>query len=264
MSTKPKVLIVDDEPEIGGLLKLFLEDDFDVVTHTDPRKACEDVKKAYYDLVVSDIRMPYLSGHDVVQFIKGCSPLTEVVLITGHAQTEEDRVHATEIGAAGILFKPFGDPEKIVSYLRQIINLAKRRSPPAASGVELAGTSRTGLKPRVLVVDDEPDLVDVVLMLLSDEYEVDVFVNPIDALKAVLERPYACFITDLNMPQMKGKDVIFKLRQLLPQIPIIVMSGHSADDREVKEVLQLGVNALLPKPFPDPQEILSLIGKFAK
>ena len=76
MSDKMRVLIVDDEPEIGNLLKLFLEDDFDVTIFTDPRLACEEVTKSAYKLVVSDIKMPFLTGLDVVKHVKKVRPET--------------------------------------------------------------------------------------------------------------------------------------------------------------------------------------------
>lgn len=267
MPQKPKVLVVDDEPEIGGLLKLFLEDDFEVIAFTDPREACHEVSKASYDLVVSDIKMPYLSGLDVVRFVKDASPETKVVLITGHAQTDQDRITAVELGASGILFKPFGDPFKVVAYLKGIIGSKYLTLKDDELSKGLSGEARPSTlkaKPRILVIDDEPELVEVVALLLSDDFEVTTFTNPIDALAAARNGGFDCFITDLSMPLMRGKEFIGKLRAMNPKTPIIIMSGHSAEDIEVQEALANGANGLLPKPFPDPNDIYSLIGKYLK
>lgn len=270
MAYRPKVVIVDDEPEIGGLLKLFLEDEFDVTTFTDPRLACEEVSKNRYDLVVSDIKMPFLSGLDVVRYVKKTSPSTEVVLITGHAQTENDKAEARELGAAGILFKPFGDPIKVLAYLNDVISSGKlsqagRSDDAIVAKPEVktqAQPSRSPMKPLIMVIDDEADLVDVVLMLLSDDYEVVAFTNPKEALGVVGARDFKCIVTDLNMPQMRGKDFILKLRAISPKVPIVIMSGHSLDDDEVKDALAAGASDLLSKPFPDPATILTMIGKY--
>ena len=137
MSDKMRVLIVDDEPEIGNLLKLFLEDDFDVTIFTDPRLACEEVTKSAYKLVVSDIKMPFLTGLDVVKHVKKVRPETHVVLITGHAQTERDKAGAKELGAAGVLFKPFGDPSKVVDYLNDVVGGESAR-PSASAAAHVA------------------------------------------------------------------------------------------------------------------------------
>ena len=270
MSSKPTVLIVDDEPEIGSLLKLFLEDDFDVVTFTDPRHACDETGKKKYDMVVSDIKMPFLSGLDVVKHVKKVSPSTHVILITGHAQTEQDKTEARELGAAGILFKPFGDPSKVVAYLNDVVNggeAAKPTTPAVKSSAvptaaPSATTSASTGKPMLMVIDDEPDLSEVLVMLLSDDYDVKTFLNPLDAVAAIKSSPWKAVLTDLNMPQLAGKEVVAKIKAAAPQTPVIVMTGHSAGDQEVKDAMNAGAVDLLAKPFPDPGKILDLLEKY--
>jgi DNA-binding NtrC family response regulator len=278
MSNRPSVLIVDDEPEIGNLLKLFLEGDFEVATFTDPRVACDEIKKTHYDLVVSDIKMPFLTGLDVVKHVKSVRPSTHVVLITGHAQTEKDKAEATALGAAGVLFKPFGDPLKVVDYLSGVIGGVS--AVPAANGtVAVTAVSpassqpaaqaaphskpKSG-KPSILVIDDEGDLTDVLSMLLEDEFDVVVFNNPVTAVQNYRQGEFKAVMTDLNMPQMSGKDVIAKIRSLSPEIPIIVMTGHGETEPEVVEALRVGGSGVLAKPFPDPTVILDKLKEMMK
>lgn len=278
-TTKHKVLVVDDEPEICGLLKLFLEEDFDVVTYTDPRQACAAVDKDHFDLVVSDIKMPHLNGLQVVQYVKSNSPKTEVVLITGHAQTDKDIAGARQMGAAGILFKPFGDPANVIRYLNQVvsglsvdaldasaeINSAPPRAPtPSAIPAAAVKQASTLTKPTVMVVDDEEDLVDIVTMLLGDEYNVISFIGPQDAIDRCFDHDFKCIITDLTMPQMSGHEFIKVIRAKLSSVPILVMSGHSIQDHVVREAIELGAVDLLPKPFPSPESVRKLIKRYIK
>jgi DNA-binding NtrC family response regulator len=276
MSSRPTVLIVDDEPEIGNLLKLFLEGDFDVSTFTDPRVACDEIKKTHYDLVVSDIKMPFLTGLDVVKHVKSVRPATHVVLITGHAQTEKDKAEATALGAAGVLFKPFGDPLKVVDYLSGVIGGASAVPTvsaavsvvPAAAAKPVAQMApqahpKTG-KPAILVIDDEADLTDVLSMLLEDDFDVVVYNNPVTAVQNYGQREFKMVMTDLNMPQMSGKDVIAKIKSITPGVPVIVMTGHGETEPEVVEALSLGGSGVLAKPFPDPAVILDKLKKMTK
>ncbi len=267
MSVKKNVLIVDDEPEIGNLLKLFLEDDFNVVTFTDPRLACDEIVKNSYSLVVSDVKMPFLTGLDVVKHVKKVRSETHVVLITGHAQTVRDKAEAAVLGAAGVLFKPFGDPGKVVAYLNQVVG-SKVILPAApftkSITIPAAKPLAAGCKPLIMAIDDESDLIEVLSMLLSDSFEVRTFSDPLAALKQVGEEDYKVILTDLSMPQMAGIEFITQIRKLKPNVPIVIMTGHAEGEKEVTDALEAGGSALLPKPFPEPDVILDKIGKLIK
>lgn len=272
MSDKMRVLIVDDEPEIGNLLKLFLEDDFEVVTFTDPRLACDEVTRVPFDLVVSDIKMPFLTGLDVVKHVKKVRPSTHVVLITGHAQTERDKADAKELGAAGVLFKPFGDPAKVVNYLNDVVSSGSGGSKSASSAASTTTTTAKVAsapeafkgKPLLMIIDDEPDLIEVLGILLGDDYDLRLFSNPVEALARLDDEPFKLILTDLNMPQMAGKDVITAIRQKFSELPIVIMTGHAEAEREVVEAMKVGGTAILSKPFPDPTIVLEKIGKLIK
>lgn len=272
---KHKVLIVDDEPEICGLLKLFLEEDFEVVTFTDPRLACAAVDEAHFDLVVSDIKMPYITGLQLVQYVKARSPRTEVVLITGHAQNDRDVIGARELGAAGVLFKPFGDPVNVIRYLHQIVmgelaTLCEDSAPPFSISQNIdtvrvtAGEVGESEKPAVMVLDDEEDLVEIVTMLLGDEYNVVPFVKAQEAIDRCFDHDFKCIVTDLSMPQMSGSEFIKSIRTKLSHVPILVMSGHARHENVVQEAIELGAIDLLPKPFPGPETVRKLLKRYIK
>ena len=275
MSEKKSVMIVDDEPEIGNLLKIFLEDDFNVVTFTDPKLACDEVAKNFYNVVVSDIKMPLMTGLDVLKHVKKTRPETHVVLITGHAQTDRDKAEATGLGAAGVLFKPFGDPAKIVDYLNEVVGSKTLVSTNSQSGVTPATVSAVTIsttpnaaqnagKPLVMAIDDEPDLIEILSMLLSDDFDVRTFNDPVVALKRFEEDPYDVVLTDLHMPHLSGLDVITRIRKLKPHLPIVIMSGHAESEPEVVAALKAGGTTVLPKPFPEPDIVLNKIGKLIK
>jgi DNA-binding NtrC family response regulator len=277
MTKQARILVVDDEPEIGNLLRLFLEDEFDVVTFTDPRLACEEIELNAYDLVLSDIKMPFLTGLDVVKHVKTVRPATHVILITGHAQTERDKAEAIGLGAAGVLFKPFGDPSKMIEYIQKVLASAPANA-GQSSGVQttdansidsspkqvpsLTDASRnSGGKIRVLVIDDEPDLTDVLTLILEDDYETTVFNNPVEALKVIETGTFQLVLTDLNMPQMSGVDVIHQIRKVKPKIPVVIMTGHGEGEPEVVEALKAGGGMVLAKPFPEPAFVLEQLKK---
>ena len=84
MAAKPlRVLLVDDEPDIVSVLKQGLKlNGFVVDGFTDPGKALEQFRPDYYDCIVSDIKMPNLSGFQLCRKIRERDPQVRIYLLT--------------------------------------------------------------------------------------------------------------------------------------------------------------------------------------
>ncbi len=100
-----------------------------------------------------------------------------------------------------------------------------------------------------MIVDDDPRLADAVARLLETRgFTVSAFSSPHDALDAVRAGPhdFDVVLTDLTMPQMKGQDFIAALRQIAPEMPVIVSTGAFVD---AQSRARLGVSEVLLKPW---------------
>ena len=113
----PRVLIVDDEPEITEILSEYLSEQYDCVSAGAAEHALEHLRKSEFELVISDITMPGMSGLDMIPHVKSVSPDTVVVMISG-IQTAESAIEALRLGAFDYLMKPFD--------LRQVEAVVKR------------------------------------------------------------------------------------------------------------------------------------------
>ncbi|HSG48134.1 MAG TPA: diguanylate cyclase, partial [Longimicrobiales bacterium] len=105
-----RVLVVEDHEQVREVLTAYLrEEGFQVSVAVDARKAMLELRTEF-DVVVSDLKIPGASGHDLVSAVKAHWPATQVVVITGiqDAQVAADALNA---GADRYLFKPFGMPE---------------------------------------------------------------------------------------------------------------------------------------------------------
>ncbi len=103
---KRTILIVDDEKNIREGLAMDLElEGFDCVLASDGLDAWNIINKQPIDLVVSDLRMPGLSGEELLKRISGAYPTLPVVILTGHG-TIESAVDAMRDGAVDFLTKP--------------------------------------------------------------------------------------------------------------------------------------------------------------
>ncbi len=103
-----RILIVDDEKDMLLLISRFIaeETDYRVTTENDPRKALEIFEKTRFDLVILDLKMPKMSGIELLRQIKKIRPDISVIIITAYA-TIETAVQAIQEGAYDYITKPF-------------------------------------------------------------------------------------------------------------------------------------------------------------
>ena len=108
-------------------------------------------------------------------------------------------------------------------------------------------------RPRVLVVDDEATIRDLLAKTLAlAEYDVDIAPDGRTALERLRIIPYDLLITDLKMPGVDGLTVIREARCLKPDIPVIIVTGFSTEASAI-EAVNLGVSGYLTKPFRVPR-----------
>jgi excisionase family DNA binding protein len=119
----------------------------------------------------------------------------------------------------------------------------------AAPARPLTGVTR----PRVLVVDDEASIRDLLSKTLAlAEYEVDVAPDGRSALERMRMYPYDLLIADLKMPGMDGLTVIREAKRYKVDLPVIIITGFSTESSAI-EAVNLGVAGYLTKPFRVPQ-----------
>jgi excisionase family DNA binding protein len=110
-----------------------------------------------------------------------------------------------------------------------------------------------GGRPRVLIVDDEATIRDLLSKTLAlAEYDVDMASDGRTALERLRIIPYDLLITDLKMPGVDGLTVIREARRLKADLPVIIITGFSNEASAI-EAVNLGVSGYLTKPFRVPR-----------
>jgi DNA-binding response OmpR family regulator len=108
-----------------------------------------------------------------------------------------------------------------------------------------------GPRPRVLVVDDDHDLRELIRSSLEiagfDAFDA---ADGREAMGLFVDRSPDVVVTDIFMPEMDGLELLMKLREFLPRVPVIVISGggQHRDRTSVRAALALGAVELLTKP----------------
>ena len=116
------------------------------------------------------------------------------------------------------------------------------------------------IKPRVLLVDDDPDILDVLEITLSEEnFEISKAHDGEEAMRIIKSKPLDLVLLDYNMPRMNGREVCMQVKKdiLLRHLPIIMVTGRGEVEDKVGGI-DAGADDYMVKPF-EPKELLAHI-----
>ena len=121
MPKKYHLLVVDDEEPLRHLLEGELSDadEFDVDVAADGGEAINLIQARVYDVILLDIRMPRVSGIEVLKFVQEYSPATQVIILTNYADIKT-AIQTIKLGAYDFLAKPY-DIEEIFNTIHRAI-----------------------------------------------------------------------------------------------------------------------------------------------
>jgi DNA-binding NtrC family response regulator len=132
-------LVVDDEENIRGLLqKILTEEGFDVETATTGEAGLERYQARPFDLVLVDLRLPTISGLEVLQNLVSADPDALVIILTGYS-TVETAIKAIKLGAYDYVAKPFR-PEELMVVVNQALERNRLLKENQLLQQELMGT----------------------------------------------------------------------------------------------------------------------------
>jgi DNA-binding NtrC family response regulator len=116
------------------------------------------------------------------------------------------------------------------------------------------------MKPRILLVDDEPAIADWLRIVLEGEgYDVGVAGDTVSAIGQMTEREFSLALVDLVLPDGDGLQLLQQLKSKDPAIEVIIMTGHSSISKAVEATKQ-GAFYFVAKPF-DSAEMITLVAK---
>lgn len=147
---KIRVLVVDDEEQfVETLAERLTLRDYDVTTSLSGEDGIEKVKGYNFDVVILDVLMPGVDGIEALREIKKIKPLTEVIMLTGHA-TVETGIEGMKLGAYDYLIKPCETEELVIK-----INRAHERKTEHEERIRDAKVRKLQTSPMSVLINED-------------------------------------------------------------------------------------------------------------
>lgn len=263
------VLVVDDEEPVREALAAALSArGYDVVTAGDGDEALFYHSQMRFDAVVLDVKMPGLSGFNVLREMQMDQRPPAVIMITGVADPIGSlATEVKKLGAEALLYKPVRTDE-LTGALRQSVEKARKtigggapgdgaaREEPEGESEDSGGARRwsgsaPGQKPVVLVVDDDAAAREGVAKGLAKKgYDVISAPDGESALSIIGTESVDAIILDIRMPETTGTEVLQRLRTEQCDAVVVMLTGIADPEGKVEaESMDLGANAFLKKPI---------------
>ncbi len=187
------LLLADDSITIQRVIELtFADEDVRVIAVGDGRQAITEIARQAPDIVLADVGMPGCDGYEVSAFVKGRADLAHipVLLLTG-AFEPVDEVRVRDVGANGVLAKPF-EPHELIARVKELLGLPG--ASPAAAGGDTAGPPATAPDVGRQVAAVEPVPAEAAAAELpsrpaSSAVSLDDYFDRLDAAFASLAQP---------------------------------------------------------------------------
>jgi DNA-binding response OmpR family regulator len=152
-ASTPTILVVDDEPNIVELARLYLRSEgYNVEAASDGREALEKIASLHPSLVVLDLMMPEVDGWEVTRRLRESDTRTPIIMLTAKGD-EADKIVGLDMGADDYLAKPF-NPRELVSRVKAV--LRRTQEPDRATRVLTVGNVRVDLGRREVTIGGKP------------------------------------------------------------------------------------------------------------
>ena len=253
MSKRKNILIVDDFINMQQMTKAILREAGDFVFYTAENglEGLSFCRNKTVDLIITDWNMPKMNGLEFLAAIRSDTSINHipVIMITAEAKLEQVQ-KAINLGINAFIIKPFA-ATTLIEKVSDIISGKSKLLNPINDNQKISSDNESKSKATVLVVDDSPLNIDVIVRMLKDSYKIVVANNGAKALKIAEKSPKPDLILlDVMMPEMDRLEVCRQLKNnpLVDDIPIIFLTSKT-DAKTALSGLKLGAVDYIHKPI---------------
>ncbi|QWR76430.1 hybrid sensor histidine kinase/response regulator [Candidatus Magnetomonas plexicatena] len=234
MSGSKIVLIVDDDKMTTALLeKELLRGFFTVFTAPDGKTALEKIDTTNAGIVLIDVNLPDINGIELIKKVKAKKPECEIIIITGYG-TQDIAIQSLKHGA--------------LDYIEKPINIEELFAALGRAQEKLTEKSSLFTKNTLLIIDDDEVVIKRLKRFFESEgFEVFTATSGLRGLEIIEFSKIDVVISDINMSDMDGIEVITAAKKYYQDIEGIMVTGANDDENAIRS-LRAGAIDYLTKP----------------
>lgn len=241
--TKPRILLVDDEERILRSLGMLLRMHYQVFATSDGHEALAILRREKIHVLISDQRMPVMTGTELLRQAREIAPDTIRILLTGYADADSAVAAVNEGEIFRYINKPWG-PKELRDTIAQAVGIAQSLevapAPDAPSGAE---------RLTCLVLDQDVETYNAVKEVLVPAHDV-IWRRTIDgALDVLTTKQVAILVTELSLGNEDLSAMLKTLKQAHPELLTIILTCFKDTSRLVELINQAQIYRYLPKPL---------------
>lgn len=248
MSQQPvRILFVDDEERILRSLAMQFRRHYEVLVESDPHKALQRLREERVDILVSDQRMPQMSGAELLARAREIAPDTLRILLTGYSDLDAAVDALNSGGIFRYLTKPW-DPQEMAFTLRQAAEIAQRQASSAPLDPQVI--SRVAAPLNVLLLDDDAETLACVGEFCSaGNHQLHRARNLAEAILRLNSEPIDVLVSDLKLAGEDTAPLLKSLAQAHPRLLSIVVTPFRDTQELLALINQAQIFRYLPKPI---------------
>lgn len=230
------LLVVNNDPNALAAINASLNSaELNNLTSVDSaQKALRVLRQQNIDVLIVDVDTPDLDGWRLSRLVRSgilkCRADMPIIIIASTWCERIAEVTAREYGINQLL---------PLEHIQQLPVLVRRLAQPEQTAPH---------KPRLLVVEDEPDTADLIKRVLAPAFDIEVAYEGDAGLKAWVQGRHDLVLLDVMLPKLSGRDILIEIQSIDPNQPVVIMTAHTTTD-QAEELMLLGAVDFLPKPF---------------
>jgi PAS domain S-box-containing protein len=235
---KPRILVCEDDYDQANLLSLMLQN---AGCQTEIARNAMEAKSFLaqrpFDAMTLDIVLPGQDGVSLIHELRAHERTRDlpIIVVSVDAKAEQAGLTGQAVGVIDWLEKPV-DPQRLLAAIRT------------------GGRRATG-RPRILHVEDDADVIQLLKVLLGERAEISTVTTCREAARALREGDFDLMVLDIALPDGSGLDLLpFLHRPPKPPIPVVVFSAH-----ELSHDMARAIKAALVKSRTSNEEIVRTI-----
>lgn len=250
---KARVLFVDDEPRVLTTMRMLFRSHYEVHLANSGAMALEFLRNNAVDVIVSDQRMPGMTGIEMLRTARELNPNAMRILLTGYSDLNAIIGSINEGEIFRFVNKPWSNEELTATVARAVTAARNSAAAAATPEEEPAAPVSKGAGPGVLVLDDDAKVPSQIQAILGPDFRVVGATNMDDAVGLLESEHIGVVISDTMVQDHPVLNLISTLKQHHPELVSVILTNRADAGTAIDLINQGQIYRFITKPLQDSQ-----------